>query len=183
MAENNPRYKVFDDLLDKKDFTNIQQTLMSHTFPWYYSPFIDSGDPKENLGLPLHNFQFNHIFYQHRVPSSNYFSLFLPLLEKINASAILKIKANLLTNTENPKTNKFHVDVDGYDGFNAKETKARTAVFYINTNNGKTIFLDGSSVNSVENRIVIFDPTLKHTGTTCSDEKVRIVVNLNYYQW
>jgi hypothetical protein len=183
MMENKPKYKVFDNLLDKKDFTNIQQTLMSHTFPWYYSPFINSDDPKENLDAPLNNFQFTHMFFENMVPSSTYFSLLSPLLEKINASAILRIKTNLLTNTENPKINKFHVDVGGYDGFNEKETKRRTAVFYINTNNGKTIFSDGSSVNSLENRIVIFDPTLKHTGTTCSDEKVRIVINLNYYQW
>ena len=183
MMENNPRYKVFDDLLDKKDFTNIQQTLMSHTFPWYYSPYIDSGDPKDNLDAPLNNFQFTHMFFENMVSTSTYFSLLSPLLEKINASAILRIKANLLTNTENVKINKLHVDYGRYDEINIKETKIRTAVFYINTNNGKTIFLDGSSVNSLENRIVIFDPTVKHTGTTCSDEKVRIVINLNYYQW
>ena len=58
-----------------------------------------------------------------------------------------------------------------------------TAVFYVNTNNGYTIFESGEKVSSVENRMVIFDSNILHTGTTCTDERVRCVLNFNYYEW
>ena len=57
----------------------------------------------------------------------------------------------------------------------------KTAVFYINTNNGYTEFENGVRVNSVANRVCIFDSHLKHRGTTHSEgSNQRIVVNFNY---
>ena len=57
-----------------------------------------------------------------------------------------------------------------------------TAVFYINTNNGYTEFEDGTRSESIANRMVTFPANLKHRGTTCSDEKTRIVINFNYIE-
>jgi hypothetical protein len=56
----------------------------------------------------------------------------------------------------------------------------KTAVFYVNTNNGGTIFLNGKKTNSVANRLVEFDSHQKHAAVDCTDEKVRVVVNFNY---
>ena len=56
----------------------------------------------------------------------------------------------------------------------------KTAVFYINTNNGWTEFKKGGKVKSVANRIVIFDSKLEHSGVTCTDENKRVVMNFNY---
>ena len=73
----------------------------------------------------------------------------------------------------------------------------KTAAFYINTNNGYTKFRrewgDWAVVNgypedpdheriveSRSNRMVIFDSNLEHSGYTCTDEKVRVLVNFNY---
>jgi len=55
-----------------------------------------------------------------------------------------------------------------------------TAIFYINTNNGWTNFKNGDKVESVENRLVIFDSNLEHEGVTCTDEIRRLVINFNY---
>ena len=41
-------------------------------------------------------------------------------------------------------------------------------------------FKEGDKVESVANRVVIFDPTLEHRSVTCTDEKRRIVINFNY---
>ncbi len=62
--------------------------------------------------------------------------------------------------------------------------KWNTAIFYINTNNGKTLIKENNKIkeiSSLENRVVIFDGRLKHAGTTCTDAKNRIVINLNYF--
>ena len=50
----------------------------------------------------------------------------------------------------------------------------------INTNNGKTFFKDGFEVDSVENRMVIFDGNMIHAGSSTTDTKTRCVINLNF---
>jgi zinc D-Ala-D-Ala carboxypeptidase len=54
-----------------------------------------------------------------------------------------------------------------------------TAVYYVNTNNGETVFENKKSITSEENKFVSFSSKLKHSGTTntCSN-KCRIVINL-----
>ena len=57
-----------------------------------------------------------------------------------------------------------------------------TSIFYVNTNNGYTKFEDGTKVESVANRLVSFPANKKHTGTSCTDEKTRVVINFNYFK-
>ena len=57
----------------------------------------------------------------------------------------------------------------------------KTAVFYVNTNNGYTEFEDGTKVESVENRIVFFDGSIPHNSSTCTDQKIRSVISVNYF--
>ena len=56
-----------------------------------------------------------------------------------------------------------------------------TSIFYVNTNNGYTKFEDGTKVESVANRLLTFPANMKHTGTSCTDEKTRVVINCNFY--
>ena len=56
-----------------------------------------------------------------------------------------------------------------------------TSILYINSNNGYTKFETGASFESIGNRLVTFPANLKHTGSSCSDEKVKIVINFNYF--
>ena len=58
----------------------------------------------------------------------------------------------------------------------------KTALFYINTNNGCTEFECGVRVSSVANRVCIFDSNLQHRGVTHTEgDPQRIVVNFNYF--
>ena len=45
---------------------------------------------------------------------------------------------------------------------------------------GATVFENNKKYQSVANQAVVFDPTLKHSGISCTDEKVRLVLNINY---
>jgi hypothetical protein len=98
-----------------------------------------------------------------------------PILCKINPSAIVRVKANLQPVTEKIHIHDFHLDHNNFDG--------KIAIFYINSNNGYTIFKDGTRIESIENRLLVFDGDLLHTGTTCTDQKVRVVINFMFYQW
>ena len=55
-----------------------------------------------------------------------------------------------------------------------------TGIYYVNTNDGYTVFEDGTKIDSVANRICIFPYYLKHSGTTCTNANRRIALNINY---
>ena len=73
--------------------------------------------------------------------------------------------------TPEPVSSAFHKDVDD----------CITSIFYLNTNNGKTIFESGLEVDSVENRMIIFDSNEKHHGITTTDTPRRCLINFNYF--
>jgi len=98
-------------------------------------------------------------------------------LIKIDPIKLWRIKANLLTRTSNIIENEFHQDAGKHEKLSKQWT---TAIFYMNTNNGYTEFEDGTKVESVANRIVIFPTNTKHRGTSCTDERTRVVINFNY---
>ena len=54
------------------------------------------------------------------------------------------------------------------------------AIFYVNSNDGFTEFETGEKIKSMENRLLMFDNKLKHFGTTSTNSKTRIVLNLCY---
>jgi len=86
---------------------------------------------------------------------------------------LYRCKANL-----NPREDKNYQLGDYHSDYNLT---CKTAILYINTNNGYTKFKGVDDVvESVENRIVIFDSHLKHVGFTCTDEKTRVLININY---
>ena len=102
------------------------------------------------------------------------------IIDIINPIAVIRIKANLLTKTPNIIENEFHIDLN--DLSEEKLKQVTTSIFYVNTNNGYTKFEDGTKVESVANRLVIFPANMKHTGTSCTDEKIRVVINFNYFK-
>ena len=56
-----------------------------------------------------------------------------------------------------------------------------TAIYYLNSNNGSTVFKDsGDKVESVANRLIVFDGSIEHAGTSCTDDSRRVVLNINY---
>ena len=91
-------------------------------------------------------------------------------LDKLEVKELIRIKPNLNVKTEVPIQTGYHIDYPD----------ATTAVFYLDTNNGGTELNKTTFVESVANRIVIFDSNIQHTGVTCTDQKKRIVLNINY---
>ena len=65
-------------------------------------------------------------------------------------------------------------------GYHIDTLNKKTAILYVNTNNGGTKFKNGKFVKSLENRVVVFDSNMEHTGVTCTNQQRRIVVNFNY---
>ena len=156
--------KIIDNFLPEEEFKSIQSLMMGLEFAWFYS----EGRAYSDDGL----YQMIHMFYLAEVGSnSKHLPIWSNFMNKLEAKKCIRIKANLVFKTPTVEPAPFHIDYS--DG--------KTAVFYINTNNGYTEFESGVRVNSVANRVCIFDSHLKHRGTTHSEgSNQRIVVNFNY---
>jgi len=163
--------KVVDDFLDKNLFTDIYNIMTSDVFPWYFNNDIIHSKPEKIL---IDNFQFTHNFYMDYAPNSSYFNLIKPILYKLNAVAILRVKSNLLTRTEKIKEHEIHIDNKYVDNY-------KIAILYINTCNGYTKLKDNTKIDSIENRALFFDPSINHQSTTCTNAKARFNMNINYF--
>ena len=161
--------QVIDDFLSEEQFLKIHNTLLSADFPWYYANSVVS---KNLLCEEKFNYQFGHNFYRDYAFQSEYAKLLIPILEKLQPVAITRIKGILLPRAEKNVEHGYHID-------NSYDTKV--AIYYVNTNNGYTKFNEGPKVDSISNRIVIFNSSEYHTGATCTDEKVRVAINFNYF--
>ena len=168
--------EIKDNFLKQEEFDKIQEIMVggvwSNGIGWYYNNAIDYKEQKDK-------FQFCHSFYESWNPHSQYFNILKPILDIINPLSIYRIKANLLTKTPNIVENTFHVDIYLPE---EKLKQWTTSIFYMNTNNGYTKFENGTKIESVANRMITFPANMKHTGTSCSDEKTRIVINFNFFQ-
>ena len=162
--------KVIDDFLPLYYFKQLQDFMIdSGSLPWYYNSSVVSFDGKID-----DQFQFTHTFWDDRPPwngtASTYYDNISFCLQKLGVNKLIRCKANLRSRTIFHRKAGYHTDFDD----------VTTAILYMNTNNGWTEFKKGGKVKSVENRIVIFDSNLMHQGTTCTDQKTRVVLNFNY---
>ena len=156
--------EVIDNFLSEDEFKNLRRYIASTEFPWYFGKILTGNQSSEA--------QFVHTFYvndtpTHTWPNVEFFRL------KLNMASLVRIKVNLNPKTETLKVYK--------DAFHIDYPDITTAVFYLNTCDGYTLFEDGTKVDSVENRIVIFDSNMRHTGTNCTNEVGRLVMNINYF--
>ena len=172
---------VIDNCLSKEKFNTIKTTMLGSDFPWYLCPTKVLYDEK-SVVEDKYNYQFTHIFYNNHTVRSDWFNIIAPLIELIvqpgKTLELVRIKANLLPATHEIIQYDYHSDIEYTSDFDGFEKK--TAIFYVNTNNGFTIFADGTEVKSVENRLVTFPFNSEHAGTTCTDQKTRCVININY---
>lgn len=146
----------------------LKDFIESGYMPWFFG----DGKVKKDDGV----IQWTHAFYKDGI-SSFWIDIIKPIIEKLNVNQVLRIKANLNLKCNIPIESDFHTDID-VNKDDKDETKI--CIYYVNTNNGKTDFEIGKTVNSVENRAVLFSNKLKHRGILQTDIDNRIVINIIY---
>ena len=156
--------KIIDNFLPEEEFKTIQSFMMGGEFKWFYC----DGRALDDDG----QYHMTHMFFQPEVGSnSEHINMWNTFMNKVEAKKCVRIKANLTFKTPTIEVGEYHTDYDDI----------KTAIFYINTNNGYTEFESGVRVNSVANRVCIFDSNLNHRGATHSEGgQQRIAVNFNY---
>jgi hypothetical protein len=174
-------YNIIDNCLSNENFAMLKNTMLGSDFPWYLCPTKVLYNQESTIEHK-YNYQFTHIFFNNSTVRSEWVNVIAPLFALIDSpgavTEIVRIKANLSPATHDTIIYDYHTDIDYTSEFDNYEKK--TAVFYVNTNNGFTIFEDGTKIQSVENRLLTFDTNMMHTGSSCTDQRTRCVINLNY---
>lgn len=169
---------VEDNFLDATTFNELQSSILTPDmlFPWSLSSILNTDEDEIIYGDRLKDGSFNlmmaHLFYNKSVPLSPVFDFMLPFLTKLNPVTLIRGKINLYFGTKEHIVHGYHVD-------NNLKNSA-TCVYFLNTNNGKLYFKDGTVIDSVENRAVIFDSQSFHSSSTCTDQRYRCTINFNY---
>lgn len=172
-------YEVKDNFLSSGEFAEVQRAIMSPDFSWNYSYNVAEGEGVENEDY------FIHLFYMGLVekpkldkdgtpipPEKSFFYKDIePILEKLPIETLIRAKANLYIRREKIVHHKDHVDT---------KFPHKGAIFYLNDNDGFTVLEDGTEIESRANRVLLFDPSKPHHSTSCTNDKRRVNININY---
>ena len=162
--------KVIDNLLDEKDLDLIQNAFIYENggLPWYFNNYVTRNVSDDPYYCFTHHFLINN-------EKSDWFHLLQPLLkilrEADDVKHFIRVKGNMYPSTPKIIHHESHVDTP---------YQHRGAIFYVNTNDGLTMLEDGTKVESIQNRLLLFDPSKTHNSTSCTDAKVRVNINFNY---
>jgi len=162
--------KIYDDLLPDPRF--ILRNLLSTRFNWKFGGSLVPSE--ELLCDELDNYQLANLMYDNMVKQNDEFDIVREIIhhKDLNIAALIRVKANLNPRTSSIITHGFHVDF---------KFPCTTAIYYANTCNGYTEFEDGTKIESIANRMVTFPSSFRHSSTTCTDQKARLVINFNYF--
>jgi hypothetical protein len=179
--------EVYDNFFDEDSFNNIKDIVEGVDFSWTRSRIVneDYHQVKINNRMRMlmdkkYNHQFIHCLYEDSTPKSEFShevlrSFIQTLDNKVPVRAILRAKVNFNSCTENIVEHALHHDYNP-----TLYSDLKTVLFYVNTNDGYTLFEDGNKIDSVANRCVIMTENILHTGTNCTDDFGRIVIVINY---
>ena len=155
--------KIIENFLEQKDFNQIKNIIFSQDFPWTFNEYcVDPPAPQIT--------QFTHVFFWNNVPRETY-PILKPLIDKINPKSIGKIKANLNLKTEKILETDIHTDT--------VDERFTSGIFFLNNNNGYCK-INNEKILSKENTLVVFKSNESHTGSTCTDNSRRVLINLVY---
>ena len=165
--------EIYDDYLPHRLYVNIHD---------YWMGKKDKGDITHSCPWVIDNCSYqDHIQYVHMVYSSHTiltpgWETILPIVESENMVAVARIKANAVAKTE-----KLLVFPEYHCDFAPDMRHMITGIYYINSNDGYTLFENGQKVESIGNRFVKFPANMRHTGTSCTNAERRILINFNYF--
>ena len=161
-------HKIIDNFLTQDKFLKVKNSILNSEFSWNLTPCVSN--LKEDLKITS-SYYFTHMFYSGLFISPEC-HVFIDILNQLEVKSLIRIKGNLYPSTDNIEYQSEHIDYD---------YEHKGAIFYLNTNDGFTILEDGTKVESIENRILLFDPSKPHNSTTCTNDKCRVNVNFNFF--
>jgi len=183
--------EIIDNFLPEELYKEVQSAINDPTIAWqvscegysYGADKYDSLLSSHGVGVVDEKFDIQNVImlkntdgFRKEIQQLPIFYDVLSFMEDYFSSVMsLRMKLNLTFCTENQRTNGFHVDFSALS-----DVKYTTVVLYLNDNNGMTLFEDGTKVESVGNRAVVFDGHTFHAPANQTDTKKRFVLNYNF---
>ena len=130
---------IKDNFLSEDQFNQLKTGMENLYFPWFYNDGkVYDGDGYDQFCHQFYNMSTGH--------HSKHTYLVEPLLKKMGANNVYKVKCNMNFRKFFRRRTSYHIDMEN----------VTTAIFYLDTNNGGTKFKGGPFVRSRANRIVFF---------------------------
>lgn len=162
-------HKIIDNFLSENEFKRLSSIVMGDNFPWFYQPNIERKHKSNSNDFTSY---FTHTCYDKNKINSQLFYEFGTLIELLEIKALIRLKVNCYPNTNSLDIHQSHVDYP---------YSHKGCILYFNTCNGYTILEDGTKIESIANRVLLFDPSLPHQSTNATFTKARFNVNINYF--
>ena len=164
-----------DNFLDNSEWIQIKNLILYNPdFPLYFQQSV-TGLEDNCFKDGFWNYALKHVFYRNNKPLSKHFEtiydIFWPKFKLIlDCKTLIRAKLNMFPYTPELKEYDQHVDLK-YQHFGA--------VFYLNTCDGFTRIGENTKVDSIENRMLFFDPSVPHNSTSTTNTPVRYNINFN----
>jgi len=161
--------EVVDDFLSKEEHAEILNTMTDERFEWMYSRTAVGEDSYDQF---VHMFyRANHLVHEDQA-ASKFIPICFPILSKLDPALIVRAKANATATRTEEEDYYFHTDFLLSDGL--------AGVYYVNSNDGATVFEDGTEVESIANRFVCFAGKTRHGVRRHTSGPFRLVINFNW---
>ena len=163
--------QVIDDFLNKDDFEKIKSIIFDVEFPIFWNNNVTFAN--EHLDYKLDRYYLTHVLYTDNKPNSDFYDIISEIfLEKLKVKALNRMKINIYPRSDTLLEHGYHRD---------RPYEHIGSLFSLNTCDGYTLFKDGTKIESVENRMIIFDASLLHTSTNTTNVNRRVNINFNYF--
>ena len=166
---------VIDDFLSQEDFEEVRDLIIyNDLFPWYFQKEVNSMGT--DCDKDFWNWYGTHAFYVDDFAESKHcatlYSKFIPRFKEMNIfRSLIRIKGNFYPHTETLREHAPHTDY---------KFSHTGALYSLNTCDGFTKLYDGTKVDSVANRILIFDASTSHNSSTTTTSAGRFNINFNF---
>ena len=161
-------HQVIDNYFSTDFFNNLKNKICTYSFPWNFNERVATHDQNND------NYYFTHSIYRDYVPLSFLWDdgdIAYIVREHLNATTLIRAKVNLYLKTPKIIEHAQHRDC---------KFSHKGAIIYLNTCDGYTRLEDGTKIESVENRLLLFDASQLHNSTTTTNAVGRYNININY---
>ena len=161
--------QVIDNFLQKEYYDHLYSVITDTQFPWLFQHQVATNleDPRANLD---HYYFVHSLFHAYRIESPLYDN-FVHLFEALEVDFLFRARVLLYVNQGKQIIHDRHIDHG--------ET-CKTALIYMNSNDGFTEFETGERIDSVKNRLLVFDGSVLHSSSTPTNTKDRMLLSVTY---
>jgi hypothetical protein len=189
---------IVNNLIPIEQQLKIKNVTESMAFPWCYNSRIASAPSVDEKNFIIKNlnyqtsYAFSHILYYDAKPTSEFFELFIPVLNAIalyidRPFTLVRAALRLHTSiSDKPVVERPHID---YINDNIKalvyyvhDSDGPTVVYDKKHTDDKDVFLNIQNINKAsQGDAIIFDANQYHSSSHPGVTDSRITLNINYF--